>query len=204
MTENKGGWVEAGILPTELLPLKSRRNLNKKRQLSTTPKPASVRIPDSTTAGCTIHSKDEVQGICAAWFEKRTPADFDDSLWSRFAIDRLVPKQAPSANTLILQRIFSHKSVFWGTQNTPVGWAVWVGRLSSLDLLVSGQKSQQAWDREPVVGGWMPFHGVFTPVLAKALEVVRAGRLHLDSVWTACNATSNRCGSRLRHGDAQS
>src|SRR5271165_158509 len=51
------GWVEAGILPTELLPLKSRRNLNKKRQLSTTPKPASVRSPDSTSGCNAIHSK---------------------------------------------------------------------------------------------------------------------------------------------------
>jgi hypothetical protein len=45
-------WVEAGILPTELLPLKSRRNLNKKSQLSTRPKPASVRMSGSSTDYC--------------------------------------------------------------------------------------------------------------------------------------------------------
>src|SRR5258706_13453219 len=48
------GWVEAGILPTELLPLKPHRNLNKKRHLSTRPKTASLRIPDSTSYNAAV------------------------------------------------------------------------------------------------------------------------------------------------------
>src|ERR1700692_3053503 len=40
---------EAGILPAELLPLNSHRNLNKKRHLSTRLNFASLRIPDSST-----------------------------------------------------------------------------------------------------------------------------------------------------------
>src|ERR1700689_4872383 len=51
------GWVEAGILPTELLPLSGRSKYIKDSALRARSKCVSLRIPDST-AGCTaIHSK---------------------------------------------------------------------------------------------------------------------------------------------------
>jgi hypothetical protein len=69
---NRKPFWEAGILPTELLPLNSHRNLNKKRHLSTRLNFANLRIPDSTTKHGVIDSKDETQRIRAARLEKKT------------------------------------------------------------------------------------------------------------------------------------
>src|SRR6202051_2188142 len=52
------GWVEAGILPTELLPLEELPNLNKSSDLPANRKWASVRISISTT---TVHC------LCFQW-----------------------------------------------------------------------------------------------------------------------------------------
>jgi hypothetical protein len=42
------GWVEAGILPTELLPLSQHSKYNKNSRLRARPKSPSLRISDST------------------------------------------------------------------------------------------------------------------------------------------------------------
>src|SRR5713101_9387613 len=46
------GWVEAGILPTELLPLNWHFKYSKINRLRARPKSASLRIWDSTVSAC--------------------------------------------------------------------------------------------------------------------------------------------------------
>src|SRR4051812_11670568 len=46
------GWVEAGILPTELLPLSRCLKYSKFSRLRARPKPDSLGIPDSTVSAC--------------------------------------------------------------------------------------------------------------------------------------------------------
>src|ERR1039457_5911945 len=57
MTENKGGRGEAGILPTELLPLSRHLKYSKNSRLHARPKSKSLRIRDSTAGSTVIHSK---------------------------------------------------------------------------------------------------------------------------------------------------
>src|SRR5580693_6494143 len=66
------GWVEAGILPTELLPLSRRSKYIKDSALRARSKRVSLRIRDSTAGASRLHFKDETQEICAVSFEKRT------------------------------------------------------------------------------------------------------------------------------------
>src|SRR5229473_735957 len=53
------GWVEAGILPTELLPLNRQLKYRTTSNLRATPKSASMRIPDSSSTHRRIHSKED-------------------------------------------------------------------------------------------------------------------------------------------------
>jgi hypothetical protein len=57
------GWVEAGILPTELLPLSGRSKYIKDRALCARSKWGSLRIPHSTAQHSHIDSKDHPQRL---------------------------------------------------------------------------------------------------------------------------------------------
>src|SRR6202030_2304399 len=52
------GWVEAGILPTELLPLNRQPKYRTSSNLRATSKSTSLRIPDSNAQHSQIDSKD--------------------------------------------------------------------------------------------------------------------------------------------------
>ena len=89
MTENKGGRGEAGILPTELLPLSQHLKYSKNNRLHARPKSKSLRIRDSTAGSTVIHSKRRrAKNPCSLVGEKDTtaPHDFPASKAARFRL----------------------------------------------------------------------------------------------------------------------
>jgi hypothetical protein len=78
MTETKGVTVEAGILPTELLPLNWHLKYSKINRLRARQKSPSLGIRDSTAGSTVIHSKRRsAKNPCSPIGEKDTTAPHD-------------------------------------------------------------------------------------------------------------------------------
>jgi hypothetical protein len=100
------GWVEAGILPTELLPLSRHLKYRTNSNLWAMAKSASLRIQILPPDVPLFILKDEAQRIRAAWSKKRQHHASQFPAVEIRALDRLVPNQGYPAISLNTERIF--------------------------------------------------------------------------------------------------
>jgi len=103
-------WVEAGILPTELLPLSRHLKYPTNSNLWAMAKSASLRIQILPPDVPLFILKDEAQRIRAAWSKKRQHHASQFPAVEIRAIDRLVPKLATFAISMSTKQIFSCKT----------------------------------------------------------------------------------------------